>query len=292
MSANINLILNPNAMQLQKTYVSSDGLRLFYRDYNTEADGCPILCLPGVSRNSRDFTELAERLSIRRRILCPDLRGRGFSDWDTDYKNYTPPVYLQDVLGLLRKEKIEKVALIGTSLGGIIAMLMAVAAPGVLERVVMNDIGPEIAPEGLQRVLDYLGTMPPQRNWEDAAKSVKANLGPAAPDLKDADWNTVARQVCREDKDGRVALDMDPKIGDAAREAAPPEGDPWRLFQALTPIPTLAIRGALSDLLTDETFEKMALAKPDLERVTVPNRGHAPFLNEPAAWTAIETFLK
>ncbi|MFN3233089.1 MAG: alpha/beta fold hydrolase [Alphaproteobacteria bacterium] len=274
------------------TYKSHDGLTLFYRDYGDPASpATPVICVPGLTRNSRDFTDLAAHLSSDRRVICPDLRGRGFSDYDPDYKNYHPAAYAQDMFTLLDTLGIDRVIWIGTSLGGLIGFVVAAMKPEVLAGVVLNDVGPVVAEEGLERIRAYTGKLPPVTSWEDAIQQAKLVYGASLPDIAEDRWPVMVRNSYREGEDGVPRLDMDPKIGDAVRETATPQGDPWGLWDRMADIPTLAIRGKLSDILDEPTFEEMAKRKPDLIRITVPNRGHVPLLDEPEALQAIDEFV-
>jgi len=277
----------------EATYQSQDGLSLFYRDYAGPPDGAmPVICVPGLTRNSRDFVDLATHLSASRRVITPDLRGRGFSDWDPNYKNYHPGTYVQDVFMLLDQLGIDRVIWIGTSLGGLMAFVTAALKPELLAGVVLNDIGPVVAEAGLERIRTYTGKLAPVANWDEAIAQAKQVYGQSLPDIPDARWPVLVRNSYREDENGIPRLDMDPKIGDAMREAPPPQGDPWKLWDRMQDIPTLEIRGVLSDILDQQTYDEMARRKPDLVRVDVPNRGHVPLLDEPEALGAIESFIR
>jgi pimeloyl-ACP methyl ester carboxylesterase len=273
-------------------FQSADELRLHYRDYPAATGRVPVLCLPGLSRNCRDFETIAPHIQRSRRVLGVDLRGRGLSQYDPDWRNYHPGTYVADVATLLADAGVTRVVVLGTSLGGIIAMTMAATTPTVLEGVILNDIGPEVAPEGLRRISSYVGKATPVRSWADAASQARATYGLAWPDATDEDWLRIARRGYRE-VDGVPRLDTDPMIGEAVR-AAPANAAPdlWPLFAALRPIPVLALRGAISDVLSQATFDRMAREKPDLERVTVPERGHPPMLDEPECVEAIDAFLQ
>lgn len=273
-------------------FASADGLRLYYRDYPAGEPGrLPVMCLPGLTRNSRDFEVVAARLQRTRRLLNPDLRGRGRSQHDPNWSNYHPGTYVGDLARLLEDAGVDKVILLGTSLGGILSMLIAASMPQVPAGVILNDVGPEVAPEGLQRIAQYVGRHTPVDSWEQAVAQARATYGLALPGLSDAEWRAFAKRSYSE-VDGRPRLDMDPMIGEAVR-AAPAGAAPdlWPLFGALRPIPTLAIRGELSDVLSPATFDRMAREKPDLERLTVARRGHPPLLDEPECVAAIDTFL-
>ena len=273
-------------------YQSTDGLNLFYRDFGGQNDGTPIICLPGLTRNSRDFEEFAITLSDRRRVLTVDFRGRGFSDHDPTWQNYHPGTYVGDVWTLLDTLDIHGIIVVGTSLGGLCAMAMAAQHPERIAGVVINDIGPEINPAGLARVQEYTGRLPPVMSWEEAAQQTKEIYGHWLPDLSHAAFDQLARRGYRENDVGVPQLDIDANIGRAVREVGPQKGDPWALFDALRDVPTTLLWGVLSDILTDDIVAKMTARKPDLEVVPVPNRGHVPLLDEPACLAAIDEFLQ
>ncbi|HEX9207787.1 MAG TPA: alpha/beta hydrolase [Steroidobacteraceae bacterium] len=276
----------------ERYYASADGLRLYYRDYAAgEAGRLPVLCLPGLTRNSRDFDHVARRIQSRRRVLCADLRGRGRSQHDPHWQNYQPVTYLQDIGRLLADAGVERVVMFGTSLGGILSMLLAATQPRLVAAVILNDIGPEVDPAGLARIASYVGRHAPARNWDEAIAIVRATYEIALPGLTDEQWADYARRTYTE-VDGVPRLDVDPNIGEAVR-AAPAAAAPdlWPVFAALRPIPALALRGATSDILSRATFDRMQAEKPDLVRVEVPNRGHVPQLDEPEAVAAIDAFL-
>ncbi len=277
---------------IDRYFTSGDGLRLYYRDYPAAEPGrLPVLCLPGLTRNCRDFEISALRIQRTRRVLSPDLRGRGQSQHDPSFLNYHPGTYVGDLALLLKDAGVERAILLGTSLGGILSMLIAAGMPQVPAGVILNDVGPEVAPEGLQRIAQYVGRHAPVRDWAEAAAQARATYGLALPDLTDDDWLAMARRGYVE-VDGVPRLDMDPRIGDAVR-AAPAGAAPdlWPLYAALKPVPTLAIRGELSDVLSVATFDRMQLEKPDLRRLTVPRRGHPPLLDESECVSTIDEFL-
>ncbi len=220
-----------------------------------------------------------------------DLRGRGLSQHDPDFRNYHPGTYVGDLALLLRHAGVERVVLLGTSLGGILAMLIAATSPQALAGAILNDVGPEVAQEGLQRISSYVGRHAPVASWAEAAAQMRSMYGVAMPDATDADWMAFARRSYSE-VDGVPRLAVDPGVGEAVRAA--PSGaapDLWPVYAALAPVPTLAIRGELSDVLSEATFERMAREKPDLERLTVARRGHPPLLDELESVAAIDDFL-
>jgi pimeloyl-ACP methyl ester carboxylesterase len=271
-----------------------DGLRLVCREYGERRPGQPaVLCLPGLTRNSLDFESLARELAPRARVLTPDLRGRGRSDRDPNWQNYQPLTYVQDIGEVLAALDAPRVVVVGTSLGGLIAMVMAFAMPARLAGVLLNDIGPEIDPAGAARIAAYVGRRAPVTTWAEAAEQARAVNGAALPDFTDVDWLRFARATYREDADGRPVPDYDPRIGDAARQ--PPVGpapDLWALFRALGPVPTALLRGETSDILSSATVERMRAAKPDLAVTIVPRRGHAPTLDEPESRAAVDALLE
>jgi pimeloyl-ACP methyl ester carboxylesterase len=271
-----------------------DGLQLYCRDYGSAAGAAArnvVLCLPGLTRNCRDFESLATALSANYRVLTPDFRGRGRSQWDSQVGNYQPMQYAADMLAILDALQVERVVVIGTSLGGLVAMVIAMLRPGILAGVVLNDVGPEIDSRGAARIASYVGNLPPVTSWEEAALQARSVNGAALPDFTAADWLRFARAAYRDDGAGRPVLDMDPRIGEALRTATGPTPDLWPLFAALRAVPTLVIRGALSDILSEATVEKMRANKPDLRILVVDDRGHAPTLDEPAARAALREFL-
>jgi pimeloyl-ACP methyl ester carboxylesterase len=271
---------------------SHDGLRLYGRVYASAAAGAPVvLCLHGLMRNSRDFGELAAHLAARHRVIVPDMRGRGLSARDPNFNNYQIPVYLQDVLTLLAGLGAARVTIIGTSMGGLMAMLLAATQPKLVSRIVLNDVGPEVDPRGLERIRGYAGRAAAVRSWAEAAAQVRADYGSAWPNLSDARWDEIARLSYRANAQGVPEVDADPLIGEPLRNTSAAAPDLWPLWGALARVPILAIRGAHSDVLSVTTLARMQRGKPDLEVLQVANRGHAPLLDEPECVAAIDQFL-
>lgn len=274
-----------------KSFTTSDGLRLAYTDEG-EGPGAPLLCLPGLTRNSADFEDLAAALGGRRRLIALTLRGRGHSDRDPEFRNYNVAIEGRDVIEFVDHLGLGKVVIVGTSRGGLIAMLLAVAAKDRLAGVLLNDIGPEIAPEGLERIMTYLGITPNARDFGAAAGALKATLGDDFPDVSDARWLICARRWFDEGPEG-LRLNYDPKLRDAFDAAmSQPAPDAWPLFDALEGLPVAVVRGANSDLLTRETVTAMQARRPDLIAAEVPNRGHVPFLDEPESLAALRGLLE
>jgi pimeloyl-ACP methyl ester carboxylesterase len=267
-----------------------DGLRLHYRDY-PGGDGPPILCLPGLTRNARDFAEFAERYSPRFRVLALDFRGRADSDYDPVPMRYNPLTYAGDVLQLLDQLGIPQAIFVGTSLGGLVTMTIAATAPQRIAATVLNDVGPDIDPGGVQRILSYVGKDMRFKSWDEMADTIAANYGAAFDRYTHEDWLKMARRNGREEN-GEVRFDYDMAIAEPFKTTGPtPHVDLWPFFKALSQKPLLVVRGAKSDLLTVATAEKMQQAVPSMKLATVPGVGHAPELNEPEAVAAIDQFL-
>lgn len=275
----------------ERYFTSADGLRLFFRDYDGNAARCPVVCLPGLTRNSRDFEDFAPHVAPVRRVLSPDLRGRGFSERDPDWHNYHPGTYVEDTWRLMDELGIERAVLVGTSLGGLMSMRMGAAHPERIAGIVLNDVGPEIAPEGLARVMSYAGRLEPVTDWAGAAAQARAVYGLAMADIDDAMWMRMAKRGYREDDSGRPVIDADPNIGVALREIGPTGDDPWVSFEALADMPVLLLRGEHSDILSPDIVARMQAMKPDLEFVEIANRGHVPLLDEDDSLAAIDAFL-
>lgn len=272
---------------------SSDGLRLYARDYPGPDGTAPILlCLHGLTRNSADFGELAGELSARFRVLVPDQRGRGRSDYDSDPSRYHPGTYVQDMFTLLDLQDAENVVVIGTSMGGLMGMLMAALRPGLVQGLILNDVGPEVDPRGLARIKAWVGRPEPVATWEEAAARVRQLNQDALPDLDEAGWMAMTRRLYREEN-GRPVVAYDPAIAEpmAASDDSAVPPDLWPVFAACRELPLLVLRGETSDILSPEGVEAMRQHKPDLVVVEVPGRGHAPLLDEPAARGAIDAFL-
>jgi len=269
-------------------------LTLYARDYGAPFDGAPsVLCLHGLTRNSADFEWIAEHLSDRYRVVVADQRGRGRSQWDPEPAHYSPAVYVQDMLGLLDHLGIAKTAIVGTSMGGLMAMVMGVVARDRMSAVVINDVGPDIEAAGLARIASYTGKTQPPATWADAADIARFINAVAFPDYGLDDWMAFARRLFLE-KDGVPVPAYDPAIAAGLKpQSDPPVAPPdlWPMWDALQSLPILAIRGGLSDLLSAATLAKMAEHHAGMIAVTVPNRGHAPMLDEPLAVAAIDTFL-
>lgn len=271
---------------------SRDGLRLHYRDYAGRVDRPPVLCFPGLTRNARDYEQLAERLAGEWRVILVEFRGRGESAYAKDPMSYVPLAYLQDVEALLEELKIDRFVAIGTSLGGIVTMLLAGAGPERLAGAVLNDVGPEIDPAGLARIRTYVGKAIWYPTWMHAARAVAEANADVYPAFGIEDWLGMAKRLYRVNSSGRIVLDYDMKIAEPFRvpgnEAAP---DMWPTIDALQVKPLLVVRGERSDILAPAIAARMAKRVKDAELVTVPGIGHAPTLDEPEAVAGIERLL-
>ena len=269
-----------------------DGLHLYARDYEgSNATAPAVLCLPGLTRNSADFADLASNIAPRFRVLAADLRGRGRSERDPDWRHYQVPVYVDDVLRLLEQLHVPRVAVIGTSLGGLLAMMLGAAHPARIAGIVLNDIGPEIDPRGAARIREYAGRLPSVRSWAQAVEQLRDVYGSAWPGLSPERWDVLARRSYRENTAGIPELDYDPRIGEALRQAPATNVDLWPVWAALKSVPVLSIRGELSDILAVSTLERMSREKPELQVLQVANRGHVPLLDEPQCLDSIKRFL-
>jgi len=274
---------------------SADGLKLHYRDYAGPDGGDlpPVICLHGLTRNSRDFADLAQHISATRRVIVPEMRGRGESDYAPDSSTYNPGQYVDDVERLLEHLGIERFVSIGTSLGGLMTMLLAKAKPERIVGVVFNDIGPQIEASGVERIQGYVGQGRSYPTWVHAARALCEVHGDAHPDFELEEWLKMAKRTLTVGQSGRITYDYDMAIAEPFREpggAAPAEL--WSAFEALKGVPMVLIRGELSDLLSLKTVARMQEFNPALSVVTVPRMGHAPTLDEPEARMAIDALLQ
>jgi pimeloyl-ACP methyl ester carboxylesterase len=268
-----------------------DGLRLHIRDYPGKQVHSPLLCLHGLTRNARDFADLAERYSPRFRVLALDFRGRGDSDYDPMPMRYTPLTYAGDVLQLLDALDLPEAIFVGTSLGGLVTMAVAAMAPQRIAGAILNDVGPELSQEGLDRIRTYVGHDVRFPSWEAAAAALADNNRHLPRAYGSEEWMKMAWRACRE-RGGEIVFDYDMAIVEPFQVKGPaPSVDMWPLFRALALKPVLVVRGALSDLLSAEATARMQEAAPDAQFVTVPDVGHAPELNEPTSVAAIDRFL-
>lgn len=269
---------------------SGDGLRLHYRDYPGRDDRPVIVCLPGLTRNARDFAALAERLAGEWRVICVDLRGRGESGYAKDPMTYLPLTYVQDVSALLASLEIKRFAVIGTSLGGLMAMLLAATGAERLAGALLNDVGPALEEDGLARIRTYVGKSANWPTWAHAARTLAEQQGSAYPDYSLIDWIAMAKRVFRLNKQGRVIPDYDLRIAEPFR--LPVDAiDLWPALDAFGALPVLVVHGGLSDILSADNAAAMVKRLPNATLATVPRVGHAPQLDEPEALVAIDAWL-
>lgn len=281
----------------ERRWRSRDGLSLFARDYPAAGgeDRLPVICLHGLTRNSKDFEQIAPAIAVSgRRVIVPDVRGRGQSARDPKPKNYQPKIYARDVVEMMAALGIPRAVFLGTSMGGLITMTLAAIRPKAIAAAILNDVGPAIAPEGIARILSYAGKGSEVRDWNDAAAYVRRTNEVAFPDYGDEDWHRFAQRTFRQGTDG-LELDYDPAI------IVPLGKPPPRLAGFIAGLlfrrlarkrPTLLIRGERSDIISADIAARMQRMAPKLQRVDVPGVGHAPMLTEPAAVDAIGQFLR
>lgn len=272
---------------------SADGLALAGRDYAHAAPAAPpVFCVPGLSRNVRDFEPVARHFSDRGvRVVAVDLRGRGASDWDADPSHYNPIVEAEDVLTMLDALGLPKPLYIGTSRGGIVAMLIAALRPNPFAGLVLNDIGPAVELTGLLKIKSYLGKAEPPTDWAGAATWVARLSEASFPKLDGRAHERLARRFFR-DVGGRPVADYDPKLAAGMELLTPltPIPQLWPQFAALAATPILVLRGANSDILAPETVALMAQAHPGLDVHEVPDEGHAPLLEDAATLDVLARF--
>ena len=272
---------------------SKDGLRLHYRDYAGPAERPPILCLPGLTRNAADFEPIADRLAGDWRVIAVDFRGRGLSQHDANPANYQPHTYAADLLKLLDQLGIADAVFFGTSLGGIVTMLMSTTDPERIAGAMINDIGPVVEDGGIERLRLYVGKSAAMANWAAAAEAAALRNRIAFPHYTPEQWERFARRTYREQPDGTIQADYDMRIAEAfAPSWSTPDYDPWPLIDGLADKPVLILRGETSDLLSVETAKRMLETLPKAELVTVPGIGHAPALDEPEVVAGIDRLLE
>lgn len=268
---------------------SADGVKLHYRDHDGSRERPPILCIPGLTRNARDFEPVANRFAGDWRVIAIDLRGRGGSAFDPDPTNYRPAVYVADILKLLDQLGIADAVFVGTSLGGICTMALARTDRERIAGALINDIGPVVDPAGIERIRTYVGRDVRFASWTDAVDQLSARLHDVYPDYGRAEWERFTHRVAREEG-ATVRFDYDMRIADNFESAAVAP-DMWQMFEALDGCPVTLLRGELSDLLSADVATRMASAIDDVELVTIPRVGHAPSFDEPESLAALDRLL-
>lgn len=275
-------------------WTSRDGLKLHYRDYAGPPDRPPVLCLHGLTRNSRDYESLAERLAGDWRVITPDFRGRGLSEYDPQPARYLPPTYAADVIQLLDELAIAEAVFVGTSLGGLTTMIVAAFAAQRIAGALLNDVGPELGSAGLQRIGGYVGQPALFADWDDAAEKLSATFGAVHPSYGREQWLRYAERVARETDRG-VEFDYDMAIAEPFKQmdsATAAATNAWPLFNALAGRPVTILRGETSDLLSADVAQRMRDSIPGAELVTVPGVGHAPDFDEPESVAAVDRLLQ
>ena len=274
-------------------WTSRDGLKLHYRDYPGDEARLPVVCLHGLTRNARDFAGVARRLAGARRVIVPEMRGRGDSAYAKDWATYTPLQYVEDVSLLLDELDVARFVSVGTSMGGLMTFLIAMTRPDRLAGALINDIGPVIDPHGLSRIGAYLGQARSFPTWMHAARALEADHAAQFPHWQVTDWLAMAKRVMTLTGNGRIVFDYDMKIAEPFAQIldAEAQSDLWPGVEALAGVPVALVRGDLSDLLSVETMAEMLRRLPLAEGVTVPRVGHAPTLEEPQAAAALDRLL-
>ena len=278
---------------------SADGLKLHAKVIGPDnSPALPVLCLPGLTRTTDDFDEIARAIATNpaapRKVVSVDYRGRGLSDYDPDPAKYAVPVELGDVLAIAASLGISRAILLGTSRGGLISMAMAAAKPDLLAGVILNDIGPALEIGGLMKIKGYIANPPPRQTWDEAARGLKELFGSVFPSLTDDEWMAWVRRAFREKAGGGLERTYDLKISHTLDGLDPSNPLPqvWELFDAMAGVPLMLIHGALSDLLSVHGVQDMIARRPDIDLVTVADQGHAPLLADKPTMDRIVAFCQ
>ena len=282
----------------ERALATSDNLRLYVQDWGDPGwSATPVLCLHGLVRNSRDFAPMARWLAHPtrakpRRVIGHDLRGRGRSARDPDWRRYNARTYVEDIRHVLAALGIGRFIAIGISMGGLLAIGMATAMSTSVAGIVVDDAGPEIGKAGSGRILKYIATDRPQPDWPSAVHEMRKLL-PTLSLRTDEEWLDFARATFVEGSDGRLHFDWDTNIARPLQaEMAGENANLWNLWRGLGRKPALVIRGGVSDILSAETLARMQAEKPDLVHYTLPGVGHAPTMNEPPVREVLDDFLR
>ena len=274
-------------------YRSADGLELYAKQWGPDDASQTVLCLHGLTRNHKDFAPMVHALGGDRRYIAWDTRGRGASQRDSDPTNYRNDIYARDVVTLLDHVGVDRCALVGTSMGGLISMILMNTTPERITGVVLNDIGPKLEQVGLDRIAGYVGQIKVFDSFEAAGQAVKASQSMAFPDYGDDDWTAFAKRTFVQTERG-LELDYDPAIADSLKYIKVDEETvqiAWQLFAAMRKRPMLIVRGGLSDLFSAQTTAEMIEHHGNASEVVAENIGHAPILDEPNVASAIDKFL-
>lgn len=277
-----------------RQWTSADGLTLSFREYGVSGDRPSVICLHGLTRNARDFEELAPYIAAQGwHVLVPSMRGRGDSDYAESSESYALPTYVEDLIALLEQEGIDRFVSIGTSMGGLITMLLAQAQPARIAGAVLNDIGPVLESEGLDTIKSYVGQGRSFPTWMHSARALEEVHGASFPGYDIQAWIVMAKRTMTLSSSGRIVFDYDMKLAEpilASPEAAAPV-DLWPAFRALAEKPLLLLRGELSPLLSAAGFAEMQRVAEGADSTVIPQVGHAPTLDEPEARAAIDRLL-
>ncbi len=280
-------------MYQEKTISAHDGLQLYVRDYQASAAGKrPVLCLSGLTRNSQDFDHIADVLhSMGHRVVTLDYRGRGHSDYDDDWSNYGPPTYISDVFQVCAALGLHGCIFLGTSLGGLLSMAMCVVSPGLVHSLILNDVGPDLDEDGIEKIIAYTGDNSSVADIDAAVDKLKS-FYPDELGFVDKDWRNVAKKTYKLEN-GRYIPNWDTKIADNLKLARSLEErkDLWPYFNAIGGRAVLLLRGGASGVFKRETYEKMLDKLPNITGLELDGVGHAPTLEEPQAEQAIRDFL-
>jgi len=292
------LLRKPPAYQ-DRWWSTDDGLRLYARDYPASPGRVrlPVICLHGLTRNSADFEDVAPYIAaLDRRVIVPDIRGRGLSEKDQDPMNYHIWTYARDILDLCDSLGVGQAIFVGTSMGGLITMVLSTLRPTLIKAAVLNDVGPVLSSKGLARISSYAAQSHQVfKNWHDAAVYIAEINRVAFPNYSPSDWQKFAKRVCIKGRDGLLRLAYDPRITEAFKSVTVTSStyDMAPCYMSLaTGRRILLLRGALSDLLEDSEAQAMEVMSSDFRRVDIDYVGHAPMLTEPAARAAITDFLE
>ncbi|KCZ52030.1 alpha/beta fold hydrolase [Hyphomonas pacifica] len=275
-------------------WTSADGLNLYAADYGPKDAALTVLCMHGLTRNHKDFEPMIAGLNLPVRFIAVDVRGRGKSDRAASTEGYLPPVYVQDMAALTKKLNLENLVLAGTSMGGLMSMIMAKVMPEKIRGIILNDVGPVVEPAGLQRIASYAGGNETFRSWVEAAAAIGRTQASVYPDYGADDWMAFAKRTCREADDGSIVFDYDPAIVQGMGATKPDwktNFAMWRLFGVMKGIPLLIIRGETSDILSDKTAQRMHRRHKGSSLLTISGRGHTPALDEPTSLAGIRAFI-
>ena len=265
--------------------------RLRYTEWGNPANPRVLVCVHGLTRNGRDFDALAASLSAYYRVVCPDVVGRGRSDWLPDSAAYGFPQYVADMMVLLARLDVEQVHWLGTSMGGLIGMVIASQKNTPITRLLLNDVGPVITAESLQRIGDYVGKAPRFDSYDQAEAYIRLVSAPFGS-LTDGQWRSLTESSICQGDDGKWAMVYDPAIGEPFRQAylVNQAFDLWPIYEGIR-CPTMVVRGAQSDLLTAETHVEMGQRGPKAQLVEIPGVGHAPMFLDEAQISVAREFL-